>query len=882
MRAAAAIPALGLLGGAAAGLLSPDVPHSLLFITLIVAGFLSGLAWGRGWSRVIVVAVVAGFFAGGALLSSAAWQRAWRPSLRIAFEELAKSHRVEAAAEGRSLPEDDEAFAVVEGTLRSDAARLDSGVSLSVDVDVLIESNPPLKNGATGSATQGQPSIRSAEAAKAGGVLLTVVGSLANGHVDAWRAGRRVRLPAELRRPSRYLDPGVSDNERALARRGTTLVGTVKSGALVEVVARGSIIDEFMASARAKARVAISGSVGRWSPQAAAIVAAIVLGDRAGLDQDVQRRLQEAGTYHVIAISGGNIAILAGLLIGGFRLAGRLGRGAMVSSIAVLLCYAEFVGGGASVNRATLMAVVYFVARIFDHRSSPLNGLAVVAALLVAVDPLSVADPAFLLTFGATLAILVVAPTAATINAGLAQRADRKRGFPGSASSTISALIVVAMQQAAAMFAASAATEALLFPVGAAVFSRVTFAGLALNFLAIPLMAVAQIAGMAVVPLALVSVRAANLVGWIAYAGAAGLVASADLVRFVPMVTYRIAKPSWTAITTYYLAVTVVWVARRYARRRLMSAAAVLAVAMALWILIDPRTLVRHGDGRLHVTFLDVGQGDSAFVVFPQGSTLLVDAGGLSSSSSFDIGDRVVAPVIRDAGYRRLDRVALTHGDPDHIGGALSILREFRPRQVWEGIPVPRSTGLTTLRMTTESAGERWANVYADDHEWIDQVEVVARHPSPADWERQKVRNDDSLVLELRWRDVSVLLTGDIGAGVERSLAGRIPVSPLRVIKVPHHGSATSSSAEFVRALHPQVAIVSVGRSNHFGHPVPAVLERYREVGAEIFRTDQDGAVAIDTDGKAMQVHGFTGRQMTVSLSGAHHEVTKSTKITNP
>ena len=241
---------------------------------------------------------------------------------------------------------------------------------------------------------------------------MTVVGSLANDRIDQWRAGRRVRLPAVLRRPSRYLDPGVPDQERALARRGTTLVGTVKSGGLVEVLARAGWLVETMSGARAFARRAIADGVGRWSVRSGAIVAAIVIGDRAGLDNDIQRRLQEAGTYHVIAISGGNIAILAGLLLTGFRFAGWLGRTAMVSSIAVLLAYAMLVGSGASVDRATFMAVIYFAARAFDQRSPPLNALSLVAAALVAADPLIVSDPAFLLTFGATLAILVVVPAA--------------------------------------------------------------------------------------------------------------------------------------------------------------------------------------------------------------------------------------------------------------------------------------------------------------------------------------------------------------------------------------------------------------------------------------------------------------------------------------
>jgi len=280
--------------------------------------------------------------------------------------------------------------------------------------------------------------------------------------------------------------------------------------------------------------------------------------------------------------------------------------------------------------------------------------------------------------------------------------------------------------------------------------------------------------------------------------------------------------------------------------------------AAAIWIALEPATLVAaRGDGRLHVTFLDVGQGDSTFVVFPKGATLLVDAGGLGGSAGFDVGDRVVAPVVRWSGFRRIGHLALTHGDPDHIGGAMSILREFRPREVWEGIPVPRSAALAALRVETETLRARWANVYAGASTRIDDVDVVAWHPEPPQWERQKVRNDDSLVLELRWQDVSVLLTGDIGRVPEAAIAASIsavPRKPIRVLKIPHQGSLTSSSPSFVETLRPQIAVVSAGRSNRFGHPVPEVLERYRAIGAQVFRTDRDGAVFVETDGRTLSV----------------------------
>ena len=214
-------------------------------------------------------------------------------------------------------------------------------------------------------------------------------------------------------------------------------------------------------------------------------------------------------------------------------------------------------------------------------------------------DPLIVSDPAFLLTFGATLAILVVVPAAT----GREKPPERANGKHNAAISWFAGV----RRSAFGMFAASLAAEALLFPIGALTFSRVTFAGIGLNFLAIPLMAVAQVAGMGVVPLAIVSRPIAAVAGWVAHVGAAGLVWSADLVRFAPAVTYRVAPPSWMAVTIYYSALLIMWLAIRRAgikavkqRRTTARASACIAAAAAIWILADPRTLVAAGgDGRL-------------------------------------------------------------------------------------------------------------------------------------------------------------------------------------------------------------------------------------------------------------------------------------------
>ena len=524
MQAIAAIPTAALLAGSTFGLIFSELPLVPGFLIVLAAVAVAWWAWRSSRSTLLIASVSLGFAAGGFLLAVDAWRSAWNPPLVAMFETAARTEREEAARAGRILPEDDSAALWITGVLNADAAVREDSVSLNVSV--------------RSAASPARPAFPAPPVppARLGGVMLTVSGQLALRDAERWRAGRTIRVPAQLRRPSRYLDPGVPDEERSFARRGTRLVGVVKSAALVEVVENGNTLQEVAGRSRAFARSAIDAAVGRWSARSAAIVRAIVIGDRAGLDDQLERRLQQAGTYHVIAISGGNIAILAGLALLGFRIAGALGRLAMASAIAALLAYAYLVGGGASVNRATLMAVVYLAARVLDLRGPPANVMALSAGLLIAARPLAILDPGFLLTFGATAAILFAVPAI----------------HPRAAPRFVSALLT--------MIVASAAAESALLPVNAWLFSRITFAGLVANLAAIPLMTVAQIAGMAAVPVSLVSSTLANAVGWVAHLGAEGLVRSASIVDLLPFLTWRVAPPSMAAVVVYYAGLIGGWI----------------------------------------------------------------------------------------------------------------------------------------------------------------------------------------------------------------------------------------------------------------------------------------------------------------------------------
>jgi len=809
-------PAAAFVAGIACGLVLL-VPPDAAALTMVGALGAAVRAFVRQQTRAVFVCVLAGCVAAGIALGSRAERNARAPALAGAALATAPAQtRDVVSAHWHRAPRNE--LVTLVGRLRSDASVYPTGVGLEIEVEQLERRRRVIRT--------------------SGGAMLTVVGTLAADRASEWRAGRRVRVRATVREPARYMNPGVPDMRLALARRETVLVGSVKSGTLVELVARGPWIRERAAAARQHVRRLVAASVGAWDAGTAGIVTAILVGDRAGLDERTERDLQAAGTYHVIAISGGNIAILGACLLVACRLVLVPWRAGLAAVVVALVAYAEVAGGGSSVVRATTMAVTYLAGRLVDQRASAGSALAIAAAVILAASPLALLDAGFLLTFGATIAIVI--------------------GVPRVVASVGGPRIV---RPAVGLFAASAAAEVALLPLGPLFFSRLTLAGLVFNFAAVPLMSVVQIGGMTAVGVAAVAPSLAHWAGWVPHEAARALVASAALVHLVPWAAWRVPSPAPWLLALYYGALVALvtagrWVGLTVPWHRVAWRAVALTWALAA-VLVAAGPLPAPSHPRLRVTVLDVGQGDATLIQLASGRAVLVDAGGLGGTARFDVGERVVAPVLWQLGVRRLDVLALTHGDVDHVGGAAAIVEAFRPREIWEGIPVAADPALSSLAALADSGRIAWRTVQTGDLLRDGGVTLRVWHPPPADWERQRVRNDDSLVLEVRYGDVSVVLPGDIGAATEGMLMAQISEAPIRILKAAHHGSASSSSNAFLDALRPRAVIVSCGRGNLFGHPHPAVLARYRAAGAAIYRTDEQGAITIQTDGRTVDVTPF-------------------------
>lgn len=761
----------------------------------------------------------------------------------------------------------------VEGVLRHDAAPTPFGASLDLRVDTIATAHRRWTTDM--------------------GVRLSVGGTQTLDALPAWTRGRRIRAPVSaLRRPLPYRNFDVPDAERTLARQRIRMFGSVKSASLVDWQ-RGPWWEEAAAAVRGRIRA----SIRRMAPdtETAAVVIAILIGDRTGLGADEERRLQQAGTYHVIAISGGNVALWLGAIawLPRWRRAS-VRFGTAVVAIALLL-FAMCVDGGASVGRASLVAALWLAARWWDLRTSALQATAGAAALIVLADPLAVDDPGFLLSFGATLALIVM-----SLRVGAAGTLSTHPAAFGPAANWPQRVV----RGGVLVFAATCAVELLLVPIGARWFSLVTGVGLVANLIAVPAMGVVQMAGLAVVVLEVCGLeRVAMVAAYAAGHAVRVLVGSGMLVDVLPHLVRHVPPPALGLVLSYYAClgscVLASWPGRdsptvsgqlasspRRSWRRpgvpgVMLTGGTAALLLAIMIGGGSQRVSaapwRWGvaamvqiapwprDSWLVLTMLDVGQGDATVIEFPTRKTWLVDGGGAPVDSAFDLGARVTAQALWALGQRRIDRVVLTHGHADHGGGLPAVIQRFSPRELLLGAPVLEEPVDRLVLAAAAAQRMRVRQVRSRERLVEGPVSVHVLHPPEPDWQRLQVRNDDSVALWLRYGNVGVLLPGDAGLDVEDAWTAQVSAAPIVALRAGHHGSRSSSGGRLLQHFRPAVLVASAGRGNRFGHPHEDVLRRARLAGATIWRTDIDGAVQMATNGRVLVVRSATGRVSVVT-----------------
>ncbi|MET0556672.1 MAG: DNA internalization-related competence protein ComEC/Rec2 [Vicinamibacteria bacterium] len=621
--------------------------------------------------------------------------------------------------------------------------------------------------------------------------------------------GRRVTLWAQLRLPRASGTPGAYDPAAEARQRGVHALGYCKSAQLIVLGPAGDGFGLRTAAARvrSRARSVLLAHVLPGPEQA--LVRAMVLGDQQAVDDDTADAFRAAGTYHVLAISGAQVALFASLLAWALARVGcpRL-PGALLLSLA-LVFYAELVGGNVPVARATAMAVVLLAGRAFDLDSDVVNLLSLAGLLLLAHRPSSVADVGFQLSFGATLGIVL-------LTGRIAARWPR---LPLRIETAV---------------AASLAAHVALLPLLAVHFSRLSPAAVLLNLAAVPLSATVLGAGLLVLPLAAIAPGLASWMGDAAWIAAHALLRSALAVRALPWLDLRVpAPPAWSVVL--FVCALLLCIAGR--TRRAWPLAAVGAAGLVFGA--SPAA-----DGRLRVTLVDVGQGDAILLQSPRGRAWMIDAGG-AFEGGFDVGEAVVSPYLWSQGIRSLDRILVTHAHPDHAGGVPALLAAFGVGEVWEGPAPRRDRGYALLDEALRKRRVARRAVRIGTREEWDGVSIEVLGPRPSGRPPWVTRNDDSVVLSVRYGQVTVLLAGDVEARGEQAL----PPTRALALKAPHHGSKSSSSARLLSDVGPRVALVSAGYRNRFGHPHPDVLARYRDAHALVLRTDRDGCVTLATDG---------------------------------
>ncbi len=560
----------------------------------------------------------------------------------------------------------------------------------------------------------------------------------------------------------------------------------------------------------------------------------IVLGDRSGIPWDTREAFSRAGVAHVLAVSGTHVAIVAAFLFFAFEVM-RLPRVLkVVVTGAGLVCFMLMTGSQPPVVRATIMGVVILAGALFRKRATIYNSIGVSACVLLVLDPRQLFDPGFQLSYGAVLSIVYGYPK---LSCWIRRLPSGKMWVRG-----VSGILRLAAVSAAALFGT--------LPITLFTFGRVSIVGIVANIAIVPAVGCAIVLGLLTTILAVVSTTLSGVYAGLTAVLLKAILALVDGTGGLPFATIEAGEISAIDVAVMYLGLIFV--------TQLSSPRVVRRLVFALLIAANVAVFVRcaKSNNTLRVIFIDVGQGDAVLVRFPDGRVLLVDAG--PRSDRFDAGKRIVGPLLRREGVSTIDLLVATHPHSDHIGGIPRIFEEFDVRstlecgrgmssQLYEEYRAERDTENTIVTVAAE--GEVLRN--------FPLGRLYVLHPPRRSTISSQASNlnNASVVIKLQYGGTSLLLEGDAEREAEHRMVRRYGgFLHSSVLKVGHHGSITSTTAEFLHAVSPQYAVISVGRYNTFHHPSRSVLLRLHDAGAVVHRTDNQGALVLESDGTRWSV----------------------------
>ena len=662
--------------------------------------------------------------------------------------------------------------------------------------------------------------------------------------------GDRLEIIVRLRRPASYRDPGVFDFQRYLERQGIFWTGTIRNPRLISVVERGHRLwhwtDRLQATIEDKLARRFADDQNTQG-----LVLGMVLGLKHDLTAGVERDFQAAGLYHMVVVSGFNLAVVAAAVtfLSRFIVVRRNVRLTLV--VTAVIGYTFLVGIQPPVVRAALMVCVLGCGRFVDRDYSPLNAIALTAFLLLVANPVSLEDASFQMTFAAAAAVAGFGiPAAQWALKGLHERLRNfnnveSDGFltPDAADWRVARRMFCELhglphlavtlpwriyQVCIEALIVSLAVESVFVVFMVESFHRLSPISPLLN---VPASLVATI----VTPLGLLIVVAPDALGapvaWLVQQFVHILFALMRPALSLPYATLRVpSAPLW--IWGLYAVAVAGVVAGTHRKRCWILAFGALGVVLLQFAILA-------GDfspappSAVTVTFLDVGQGDSALIEFPDGRRMLIDGGGvaagrflgLQDQSTFSIGEEVVSAYLFSRGIRRLDAVVLTHAHNDHLSGLFDVVSNFKVGELWLG----RNPMIPAYRAFIELAQSRGVPLrFLSAEQQLGEFTVL--HP-PSRWRVKKTaENNDSVVLLLRAGDQTALFTGDL----ELPLPA---ISSVNLLKVSHHGSRGVRMR-----VKSDVRVISVGANNPFGHPHPSALPA--------LRTDLLGAIEVRLEGK--------------------------------